>query len=291
MGPPSSGGLAVLQTLGILEKFDLSALGVQSAEAVHLIGEASALAFADRNAYVADADFVSVPINEMLTRKYLDRRAALIAPNRAGGERRHGGLTSDSTHKYTPTNDDKGLSTTHLSIIDSQGNAVSMTSSIETVFGSRLMTNGFILNNQLTDFSFYPSRDGSQVANSAAPGKRPRSSMSPTIVLDKHGKFIMAIGSPGGSRIIGFVIKNLIATLDWNMAMQAAIDLPNFLNRNGPIELEHFPEVEPLKLSLENKGHRVRIIKSASGLHGLRAIAGGLQGGADKRREGVVLSD
>ena len=166
-----------------------------------------------------------------------------------------------------------------------------MTSSIETVFGSRLMTNGFILNNQLTDFSFYPSRDGSQVANSAAPGKRPRSSMSPTIVLDKHGKFIMAIGSPGGSRIIGFVIKNLIATLDWNMAMQAAIDLPNFLNRNGPIELEHFPEVEPLKLSLENKGHRVRIIKSASGLHGLRAIAGGLQGGADKRREGVVLSD
>jgi gamma-glutamyltranspeptidase / glutathione hydrolase len=291
MGPPSSGGLAVAQILGLLEPFDLGKLGPASAEAVHLVAEASALAFADRNAYVADTDFVPVPMRGMLNRNYLRSRSKLIQPARAGGKRKPGVPLGATAFNFAPGNGTKGHSTSHLSVVDSDGNAVSMTSSIETVFGSRLMAGGFILNNQLTDFSFRPERDGKPIANRPAPGKRPRSSMSPTLVLDQDGKLVMAVGSPGGSRIIGYVTKTVIAALDWNMDMQAAISLGNFVNRNGATDLEAGTAVEALKPKLEAMGHKVRLMSRVSGLHGIRLSKAGLQGGADPRREGVAIGD
>ena len=290
MGPPSSGGLAVAQILGILERFDMARLEPGSAEAVHLVAEAGALAFADRNAYVADADFVPVPAAGMLDPGYLAGRAELIGPNHPPGKRQPG-RPAGAQAAYPPGDDDKGLSTSHFAIVDARGNAVSMTTSIETVFGSRLMTGGFILNNQLTDFAFTPVKAGRAVANAAAPGKRPRSSMSPTLVLDANGRLVMAVGSPGGSRIIGFVTKTLIAALDWSLPMQAAIDLPNFLNRNGATEIEAGDGVAALKATLERLGHEVKVMTRESGLHGIRVTPAGLDGGADKRREGMVLAN
>ncbi len=290
MGPPSSGGLAVAQTLGMLAGFELGRLKPASPDAVHLMIEAEALAFADRNAYVADPDFVPVPVAGMLDAVYLKARAALIDSSRAGPKREPGRPAGAEARLSPEVGGDKGLSTTHFAIVDDAGNAVSMTSSIETVFGSRLMTGGFILNNQLTDFSFRPAIDGRPVANSVAPAKRPRSSMSPTIVLDAKGRLVMAIGSPGGSRIIGFVLKALVAALDWRMPMPAAVDLPNFLSRNGGAELEQGAADGALAPALEALGHKVKLFPLESGLHGIRVTPKGLEGGADKRREGVVLA-
>ena len=178
-----------------------------------------------------------------------------------------------------------------MSVIDNLGNAVSMTSSIENAFGSRMMSGGFLLNNQLTDFSFTPSKDGAVIANRAEPNKRPRSSMSPTLVFDGSGNLVMAVGSPGGSRIIGYVVKTLIAVLDWGMDMDAAIDAPYFVNRNGSTDLEKGSQLEALKPILEGMGHTVKLISNTSGLHGILTTPNGLDGGADKRREGVALGD
>ncbi len=166
-----------------------------------------------------------------------------------------------------------------------------MTSSIESAFGSRLMVRGFLLNNQLTDFSFRPERGGRPVANRAQAGKRPRSSMAPTLVLDGRGRLVMAIGSPGGSRIIGYVAKTVIAVLDWNLNIQRAINLPHFVNRNGPTDLEKGTPAEALKPLLEKLGHKIRIRPMTSGLHGIHVEGRGLSGGADPRREGVALGD
>ncbi len=291
MGPPSSGGLAVAQMLGLLEPFDLGAMKPASAEALHLVASAGALAFADRNAYVADADFVPVPVTGMLERDYLRARARLIDPATWGGRRDAGTPPAKTAFLFAPGDGTKGHSTSHLSVVDAAGNAVSMTTSIETVFGSRLMAAGFILNNQLTDFSFLPDRDGKPVANRVQPLKRPRSSMSPTLVLDDKGDLVMAVGSPGGSRIIGYVAKTLVAALDWNMDMQAAISLGNFVNRNGSTELEKGTAVAAAKAKLEAMGHTVNLMTRASGLHGIRVTPRGLQGGADPRREGVAIGD
>ena len=291
MGPPSSGGLAVAQMLGVLEPFDLPAMKPASAETLHLVASAGALAFADRNAYVADADFVPVPVIGMLARDYLRDRARLIDPAKWGGRRDAGTPPAKTAFLFAPGDGTKGHSTSHLSVVDAAGNAVSMTTSIETVFGSRLMAAGFILNNQLTDFSFLPDRDGKPVANRVQPLKRPRSSMSPTLVLDDKGDLVMAVGSPGGSRIIGYVAKTLVAALDWNMDMQAAISLGNFVNRNGSTELEKGTAVAAAKAKLEAMGHTVNLMTRASGLHGIRVTPRGLQGGADPRREGVAIGD
>lgn len=290
MGPPSSGGLTVLQILGIAEQFDLAGTGPFTAKSVHLIAEASALAFADRNLYIADSDFVDVPVESMIDKDYLTFRAAQISEKRAGGKRK-AGQHGKSASLFAPGEDDKGLSTTHMSIIDGDGNALSMTSSIENVFGSRMMSGGFLLNNQLTDFSFAPVRDGKPVANRAEPGKRPRSSMSPTLVFDRDGGLVMAIGSPGGSRIIGYVAKTVIAALDWKLDMDSAIDAPNFVNRNGSTDVEKGTALEALKPELEKMGHEVRVLGQVSGLHGIRRTPYGLEGGADRRREGVALGD
>ena len=182
-------------------------------------------------------------------------------------------------------------STTHLVAVDAAGNAVSMTASIESAFGSRLMAGGFMLNNEMTDFSFRPASGGRAVANRVAPGKRPRSSMSPTLVLDGEGRLVLAVGSPGGSRIIGYVARALIAALDWGLDAQAAVELPHALNRNGATDLEEGTPLAALKPALEALGHEVRVRKLVSGLHAIALTPGGLEGGADPRREGVALGD
>ncbi len=291
MGPPSSGGLTTLQILGILQNFDMAALKPASTEAVHLVSEAGALAFADRNTYIGDSDFVTVPTKGLIDTRYLAGRAGRISRGKSGGRRKAGNPAAPSAKMHAPQETDKGRSTTHLSVIDADGNAVSMTSSIENAFGSRLMVRGFLLNNQLTDFSFRPRHSGRDVANRAQPGKRPRSSMSPTLVFDENGKVLMAVGSPGGSRIIGYVTKTIIGVLDWKLSMQGAIDLPNFLNRNRDTELEKGSSLENLRPALEARGHKVKTFKWHSGLQGIRVTAAGLEGGADKRREGVAMGD
>jgi gamma-glutamyltranspeptidase/glutathione hydrolase len=291
MGPPSSGGVTMLQILSMLQRFDLATLGANSTKSVHVIAEASRLAFADRNVYMADPDFIPVPIARLLDPAYLDFRSAEISPFKTRGKRLPGMPGIGAGLNFAPDDTEKGLSTTHLSVIDKDGNAVSMTSSIENAFGSRLMAGGFLLNNQLTDFAFMPERNGAPVANRAEAGKRPRSSMSPTLVFDGNGRVVMAVGSPGGSRIIGYVTKTLIAALDWGMDMDAAIDSPHFVNRNGDTNLEQGTALEALKPELESMGHTVSIRPLVSGLHGIQRVADGLDGGADRRREGVAIGD
>ncbi len=287
MPPPTSGGVAVLQILKLLERFDLAAQAPLSPEAIHLVAEAGRLAFADRNRFLADSDFVAVPLDALLDPAYLAGRSMLIDPAASLGEASPGlpGQQAAAPAQLDPP------STSHLSVVDAEGNAVSMTASIESAFGARVMARGFLLNNELTDFSFRPQVDGQPVANRVEPGKRPRSSMSPTLVLDRRGRFVMAIGSPGGSRIIGYTAKAIIAALDWNLTMQEAVALPNFVNRNGATDLEAGTAAEAAKAALEALGHEVNVRDLTSGLHGIRLTPAGLQGGADPRREGVVLGE
>ncbi|MDX9860342.1 MAG: gamma-glutamyltransferase [Rhodospirillales bacterium] len=291
MPPPSSGGITTLQILGLLQGTDLAAVRPTSVEAVHLIAEAGRLAFADRDTYIADPDFIPVPTAGMLDPGYLELRARDISPERSMGPAFPGMPGISGAWNFAPDAARTGVSTTHLSVIDGDGNAVSLTASIEGPFGSQLMVRGFLLNNQLTDFSFVPERNGAPVANAVEPGKRPRSSMAPMLVFDGTGRVVEAVGSPGGSRIIGYVAKTLIATLDWNMDIQAAIDLPNFVNRNAKTELEKGTPLEGLGPALTVLGHEVTLQTMDSGLHGIMAGAAGLTGGADPRRDGVALGD
>ena len=292
MPPPTSGGITTLQILGLLQSTDMSRLIPGSAEAIHIIAEAGRLAFADRNKYLADDDFITVPKNRLIDPGYLAKRAKLISKTQSMGKAKPGKVKLKTAHLFGTYTAHEGESTSHISVVDGNGNAVAMTSSIENTFGSRLMVRGFLLNNQLTDFSFVPVVNSKVIANRVQPKKRPRSSMSPTLVVDGSGKLVMAIGSPGGSRIIGYVAKTLIAALDWKMGIQAAIDLPHFINRNGSTDIEKGSNLEVLKPALEKLGHKVRIRKLTSGLHGiLKTKDGKLYGGADPRREGVTLGD
>ncbi|MDP6803833.1 MAG: gamma-glutamyltransferase [Rhodospirillales bacterium] len=290
MPPPTSGAIATLQTLGILQEFDLGALKPDSARAVHLIAEASRLAFADRNTFVADSDFVSVPTAALLDPRYLVERAKAISPEKSMGRAVPGDVFAESSHGAVAERE-KGASTTHLSVVDADGNALALTSSIEGPFGSRLMVRGFLLNNQLTDFSFVSERDGALVANRVEGGKRPRSSMSPTIVFDGSGRPVLVVGSPGGSRIIGYVVKTLIGVLDWGRNVQEAIAAAHFVNRNGATDLEAGTPIEALKPELEALGHEVTLRALTSGLHAIAITEDGLLGGADPRREGRALGD
>ncbi len=289
MGPPTSGGITLLQTLRILENWDVPTLKPGSAKAIDLIAQASALAFADREKYLADGDFIDIPINDLLSPEYTKSRSNLITlresqlPFKPGTpQQKQGSLGLDNAIELP--------STSHFSILDSAGNAVSMTTSVENVFGSRLMVGGFILNNQLTDFSFTPETEDGPIANRVQPNKRPRSSMSPTMVFDGEGNLKMAIGSPGGSRIIGYVLKTVIAALDWQMGMQEAIDFPHFVNRNGAVDLEVDTAIADHQETLEEMGYKVNVRNLNSGLHGILMTPKGMEGGADPRREGVVLS-
>ena len=291
MGPPSSGGLTVAMILGLIERFDFAAFGPDATAAVHLFAEAGRLAYADRNIYMADSDFVDVPSGTLLGRAYLKGRSALINGKRSMGKANPGNPDQRQSFNGSSAGSYEGYSTTHISIVDADGNAASMTSSIESAFGSRLIVRGFLLNNQLTDFSFAPEKDGKPVANRADSGKRPRSSMSPTIVLDRKGDLKMVIGSPGGSRIINYVAKTIVAALDWGKDIQAAIAHPHFVNRNGRTELEKGTSLESSVAALEALGHEVTTRVLTGGLQGIMVTSRGLEGGADPRREGVVLGD
>jgi gamma-glutamyltranspeptidase/glutathione hydrolase len=286
MPMPSSGGVTILQTLGILENFDLKSLGINSKEAVHLIAEATKLAYADRNQYLADAK--NVPIKEMLDKNYLQARAKIINPNYANQNVRPGDFKTAKKvfHKTV-----EKPSTTHLSIIDKYGNAVSMTSSIEYPFGSTIAVDGFILNNQMTDFSFVPKIKNELVANRVEPLKQPRSSMSPTFVFDEKNNLIMVLGSPNGPRIIQHVLKTLIATLDWSLDIQEAVSLPNFIALNDFIELEKDKNITSLKKPLQKLGHQVKITNITSAIQAIKIADKKLYGAADPRRKGVAIGN
>ena len=289
MGPPSSGALTVGQILGMLERFDLAALG-DGPQAWHLFAEASRLAYADRAMFMADGDFVDVPVKGLLDKDYLASRAALIDPERAMGPAQAGAPPEEHGRRLAPDAKEKDHGTSHFVAVDAEGNMVSATSSIETGFGSRLMVGGFLLNNQLTDFGFSPERDGRPVANRVEGGKRPRSSMAPTVVL-KDGRPVLLIGSPGGSRIIGYVAANIIRILDWGMHPARALERGHVINRNGATDLEAGTEAEALAKSLESLGHEVRVRDLNSGLHVIAIEEGRLIGAADPRREGVALGE
>ncbi len=290
MGPPSSGALTVGQILGLLQPYDLAKLGPKSPEAWRLIGDASRLAFADRGRYMADSDFVKMPTKGLLKPGYLKSRSALLNSSAALEEVSAGEPEWDDAELWADDESIELPSTSHFSIVDGQGNMVSMTTTIENGFGSRLMTNGFLLNNELTDFSFRDQKDGNPIANRVEPGKRPRSSMSPTIVT-KDGEPVLVIGSPGGSRIIGYVAKTIIAHLDWGMDIQQAISSPHLVNRFGKYDLEENTSAVELKPALEALGYETEIRGLTSGLHGIAISASGLEGGADHRREGIVLGE
>jgi len=258
-----------------------------SVQAVHLLAEAGRLAFADRNRWVADDRYVDVPVRGLLDPAYLAARAQLIRSERSMGKA-EAGAPPGARLAWAEDPVDEVAGTSHIAIVDSDGNAVSMTTTIETFFGSRVMVRGFLLNNQLTDFNFNPLQDGRAVANAVAPGKRPRSSMAPTLVFHNDGNLHLVVGSPGGSRIINYVAKTLVATLDWNMDIQAAISLPNFGSRNGPTEVERGTAYESLAAALGAMGHDMLVTDMTSGLHGIMRDKDGWQGGADPRREGIA---
>lgn len=290
MGPPSSGQVAVQQIMGILETQDMASMK-PGPDAVHWIAEAGRLAYADRALFLADPAFVSVPVKGLTDPGYLKSRAALIDPNRSMGKAKPGDPPFQKTFLWGAS-DGIEFGTSHISIVDRDGNAVSMTTTIEDGFGARLMTkSGFLLNNELTDFSFATTEDGKPIANRVEAGKRPRSSMAPTIVLDGSGKLHAVVGSPGGSLIINYVAKTLVGILDWKLDPQSAADLPNTGSRNGPTELEAGTEAEGWKAALEAKGHEVKLIDQNSGIHAIVVTPSGLIGGADSRREGVAIGN
>jgi len=288
MGPPSSGAVAVGQTLGLLAPFDLAGSGPESPEAWRLLGDASRLAFADRGKFLADTDFVPVPVKGLLEKMYLENRSQLLNGGVALPEAAPGAPEFDYALNWAMDNSIELPSTSHISIVDSQGNALSMTTTVENAFGSRLMVRGFLLNNELTDFSFRSHRDGVPIANRVEPGKRPRSSMAPTIVM-AEGRPVLVLGSPGGSRIIPYVSKTLVAMLDWGMDAQAAVDLPHLVNRFGTYDLEAGTAAEAQAEALQAMGYATEVRDLTSGLHVIDLRGGRLRGGADPRREGVAL--
>jgi gamma-glutamyltranspeptidase/glutathione hydrolase len=290
---PSSGGPSVLQMLGMLEPYDVAVMGPATFWSVHFLSEAGRLAFADRDRYMADPDFTPAPAG-LLDRGYLRERSRQIHPTGTLGRAEAGDppRTDPPKAAWGSSAALELPSTTHLSIVDAEGNAVAMTSTIEWGFGSHLMTeSGFLLNNELTDFSFAPTADGAPVANRIEPGKRPRSSMAPTIVYDASGRVHMLVGSAGGPAIINEVLTALIAVLDWGLDAQAAVALPHFGSRNGPTELEAGTDVTGLAPKLEAMGHATRFVQQPSGLHAILRTKRGWQGGADPRREGVARGD
>ncbi|MNQ34168.1 Gamma-glutamyltranspeptidase precursor [compost metagenome] len=312
MPPPSSGGIAVAQILGTLQaletrdkRFALAPLkplkthqpaGLEPApEAVHLIAETERLAYADRALYVADSDFVPVPVAGLVSPAYLANRATLIGERSMGTAKP--GAPPGVQLAYAPDRSPLRISTSQVVAVDDLGGAVSMTTTVEAAFGSHLMVQGFMLNNQMTDFSFIPEENGQPVANRIEPGKRPRSSMAPTLIFDRQsGELLATVGSPGGSQIIEYVAKSVVGLLDWNLDPQAAINLPNFGSRNGPTELEKGQFSPTLIQALKDKGHVVNEIDMTSGTQAIvrvRDAQGNASwaGGADPRREGAALGD
>jgi gamma-glutamyltranspeptidase/glutathione hydrolase len=291
MGPSSSGGVTVAQVLGIVEPFDLGPAPL-GARAAHLIAEAERLAFADRARYLADTDFVPVPLAGLLDPTYLAERRTLINPDRALA---HIAAGSPPNVKQGAFGNDRSVEksgTSHISIVDDAGNAFSMTTTIENAFGARTMVRGFLLNNQLTDFSFEPvDEEGHPVANRVEPGKRPRSALDPAMVFGEAGDLRYVLGSPGGPAIILYNLKTIVALIDWGLDPAQASALVNFGSTEDVFMLEPGTAWDPLAASLDAMGHAVRRVPMTSGEHVIAVTHGGLEGGADPRREGVALGD
>ena len=291
MGPPSSGGIAIVQILGMLQRFPSSQLQPNTLSEAHLYTQASKLAYADRAKYLGDTAFVKVPIAGLLDKGYIAGRAAQIDPAHDMGI----AVAGDPPEKhaeYAPQRSPVLHGTSHMTIVDKSGQVIAMTTSVESVFGAEVMVKGFFLNNTLTDFSLDPTLNGLPVANAPAPGKRPLSAMSPTIVFDKKGDFLLSVGSPGGPAIIGYVAQTLVGMLDGGLTPAQAIALPRQLNLNGPTRLEKSPENDALAPQLTAMGHSVTVVEGeGSGLHGIKKVKGGYIGGADPRRDGVVIGD
>ncbi len=285
MAPPSSGGIAVIQQLKLLEPMALPFDGRPALTALHLITQAARLAYADRDRYIADSDFVAVPVAQLMDAAYLRQRRRLIDPARDMGKAEAGQVGklawADGDTYDLP-------STSQISIVDRFGNAVSMTTSVEMAYGSTVMSGGFLLNNQLTDFAFSPSSEGKPVVNRVQPGKRPRSSMAPVMVLE-DGQPVLILGSPGGSNIINYVTQTLIGVIDWQLDIQQAISMPKISNRNGKTALEQATYMEDYRAGLEKMGHTIQVRSLNSGMHGIQRVEGGWLGGADQRREGRAL--
>ncbi|WP_085314511.1 gamma-glutamyltransferase [Derxia lacustris] len=307
MPPPSSGGVAVAQMLGMLARRNIAVVPPQpeagphgpalmpQADAVHLLSEVERLAYADRALWIADPDFVPVNLAGLLAPDYLAQRARLIGDRSLGVA--PAGTPAGQPQAFAPDRSTAEAGTSQISIVDAQGMALSLTTSVEWLFGSRLMVRGFLLNNQLTDFSFVPEEAGRPVANRVEPGKRPRSSMTPTLVFDRaSGAPVAVLGSPGGAQIIEYVAKTLIGITDWGLDLQSAIDLPNFGSRNGPTELERGAVAPGLAEALRTRGHDVAEVDMTSGVQAIVIERGAdgsrrLVGGSDRRRDGAVLGD
>ena len=295
MGPPSSGGIAVLAILGLLERFDMAALRPDSVAAAHLFAEAGRLAYADRDHYVGDPDRVRVPVAGLVDKAYLAARSQAIRAERSLG-RAEPGKPPGADTAFAPDATLEAAGTSHLSIVDAQGNAVAMTTTVESAFGSRIMVRGFLLNNQLTDFSWRPAEEngGPAAANEVAGGKRPRSAMAPTLVFDseaKDAKLEFVLGSPGGPAIINYVARALVGVLDWKLSLTEAFALPHVGSRNRGTDVEKGTAVERLAPALRGMGHQINLIELNSGYTGIALGAGELRGAVDPRREGTARGE
>jgi gamma-glutamyltranspeptidase/glutathione hydrolase len=286
--PPPSSGVALLQALAILEHTDIDEHGPTDPQGWFLFAQASRLAYADRDRYVGDDNFVSVPVKGLLDPAYVKSRAALIGTT-AGPAPAPGAPAGAPVVGKDNTREPGG--TSHFVVVDAQGNVLSMTTTVESPFGDGRMVDGMVLNNQLTDFSFAPNeRDGAPAANAVAGNKRPRSTMQPTVILTKDGRFYAAIGSPGGNSIFAYVLKTVVGVLDWKLSMQDAIALPNLVARGNNYSSETELFAPGVVEGLAARGIPLKASQGEnSGLHGVLVKDGKLTGGADPRREGVVL--
>jgi len=291
MGPPSSGGISVLQILGMLERFPSKDLQPDTLSEVHLFSEASRLAFADRAMYMADSDFIPVPVDGLLDHDYLKQRSQMIDPLHDMGTAAAGTPPVKHALLLAPQRSPQLPGTSHMSIVDDNGEVVSMTTTVEFVFGSEMMAKGFFLNNQLTDFSFDPMLNGKPVANAPAPGKRPLSAMSPTIMFGPDGKFKIALGSPGGPIIIPYVAETIVGMVDGGLSPHAAAALPHHANPNGPTILEADTPITDLSSQLTAMGHHVVTGALESGLNIIEKTKSGYIGSSDPRRDGVAIGD
>jgi gamma-glutamyltranspeptidase/glutathione hydrolase len=285
MGPPSSGATTVLQILGTLQRFDLAASGKNSPKSWHLIGQAMQLAYADREKYLADDAFVDVPVAGLLNPEYIKERSALIDPEKARTDYPAGNPPGAMPRTAAISSEVAG--TTHFTAVDRNGNIANMTSTIEGPFGSQLVAGGFFLNNELTDFTFSPEKNGAPVANRVMGGKRPLSSMSPTIVFDRDGRAVLALGSAGGKRIIMHVTKTLIGVIDFGLPLDQAIALPNIYFGGGGLEVEQNTMLSAMSDGLAKFGQTVRPVDLGSKVNGAQRVGGSWTGASDPRSEGT----
>jgi len=288
MAPPSSGGITLISMLGILQNFPLSQ--IDEIDYLHYLSEAGRLAYADRDKYIADPDFINIPIDSLINPKYTKERSHLISIKKSMAKAKPGDFNQLPVQLGSDSNSELPA-TSHISIVDKNGQAVSMTISVASAFGSRIMTNGFFLNNEMTDFSFMAKENQQLIANRIEPTKRPRSSMSPTFVFDEQQRLVMALGSAGGPSIINYVAKTITGVLDRNLNIQEAIDYPNIGSRNQETELEKESFVEQFAQELQLRGHPLLIREMNSGTQGIFINRDGLWGGVDGRREGVAMGN